>query len=274
MVVESHDAQFLDNMANENNTSCDYYTSIYPSDTLKDSYKTTQPFFYLLGVFIIFLCTSLVFVLYDLLVTRRQNRVLHTAARTHQIVGSLFPEAVRDQLLKEQETVESDKKRKGFTLSEVSNRAGIKNFFSESGQNEDIIPDESKPIADLFPHTTIMFADINGFTAWSSVREPCQVFTLLETVYHGFDQIARARRVFKVETVGDCYVAVAGLPDPRQDQYVYLYSLRERQSEFSTICLQLYHHHFRTLIFVIFFYFVLQRCCYGKICSRLCESYE
>jgi len=76
---------------------------------------------------------------------------------------------------------------------------------------------QSKPIADFFPDTTIMFADIVGFTAWSSTREPSQVFTLLETIYHEFDQIAKQRRVFKVETVGDCYVAVAGLPDPRKD---------------------------------------------------------
>ena len=44
-----------------------------------------------------------------------------------------------------------------------------------------------------------------GFTAWSSIREPSQVFTLLETVYTSFDKIAKRRRVFKVETVGDCY---------------------------------------------------------------------
>jgi class 3 adenylate cyclase len=79
---------------------------------------------------------------------------------------------------------------------------------------------KTKPIADLFPETTIMFADLVGFTAWSSVREPAQVFTLLETVYHAFDMIAKQRRIFKVETVGDCYVAVAGLPEPRKDHAV------------------------------------------------------
>jgi class 3 adenylate cyclase len=42
------------------------------------------------------------------------------------------------------------------------------------------------------------------------------VFTLLETIYHAFDQIARKRGVFKVETVGDCYVAVSGLPEPNK----------------------------------------------------------
>jgi class 3 adenylate cyclase len=69
---------------------------------------------------------------------------------------------------------------------------------------------------------TVLFADIAGFTAWSSTREPSQVFMLLETVYHEFDTIAKRRRVFKVETVGDCYVAVAGLPEPRRDHAVVM----------------------------------------------------
>lgn len=58
----------------------------------------------------------------------------------------------------------------------------------------------------------VKVADMVGFTAWSSVREPSQVFQLLEIVYNSFDNIAKRRRVFKVETIGDCYVAVAGLP--------------------------------------------------------------
>jgi class 3 adenylate cyclase len=81
---------------------------------------------------------------------------------------------------------------------------------------------DTKPIADLFPHTTIMFADIVGFTAWSSSKEPSQVFTLLETIYQAFDEISRRRRIFEDETIGDCYVAVCGLPDPRKDRAVVM----------------------------------------------------
>jgi len=80
----------------------------------------------------------------------------------------------------------------------------------------------TKPIADLFPNATVLFADLVGFTAWSSVREPSQVFQLLETIYHAFDMVAKRRRVFKVETIGDCYVAVTGLPDPRKDHAVVM----------------------------------------------------
>jgi class 3 adenylate cyclase len=51
-----------------------------------------------------------------------------------------------------------------------------------------------------------MFADIVGFTAWSSMREPTQVFTLLESIYGAFDEAARKRGVFKVRR-GMCKVS-------------------------------------------------------------------
>ena len=60
-------------------------------------------------------------------------------------------------------------------------------------------------------------ADIAGFTAWSSTREPEQVFHLLETVFGAMDQIALRRGIFKVETVGDCYVSAYGLPELRKE---------------------------------------------------------
>ncbi|KAL7547034.1 LOW QUALITY PROTEIN: hypothetical protein ACHAWF_010347 [Thalassiosira exigua] len=79
-----------------------------------------------------------------------------------------------------------------------------------------------EPIAEVFEKTTVMLADIEGFTAWCSEREPSQVFRLLETVYREFDIEARKLGVFKVETVGDCYVAVTGLPDPRDDHAIVI----------------------------------------------------
>jgi class 3 adenylate cyclase len=48
------------------------------------------------------------------------------------------------------------------------------------------------------------------------------VFTLLETLYGAFDAIAKKRGVFKVETIGDCYVAVVGLPTPRKQHAVVM----------------------------------------------------
>jgi class 3 adenylate cyclase len=43
------------------------------------------------------------------------------------------------------------------------------------------------------------------------------VFLLLETVYGAFDVLAKRRGVFKVETIGDCYVAACGVPTVKKD---------------------------------------------------------
>lgn len=63
-------------------------------------------------------------------------------------------------------------------------------------------------------------ADIVGFTAWSSTRDPTDIFRLLETIYSEFDKVAQRRNVYKVETVGDCYVAVVRLPEPQAYHFV------------------------------------------------------
>lgn len=92
-------------------------------------------------------------------------------------------------------------------------------LFNEQGQllraeKERRKPGNSKPIADLFTSTTIMVANLTGFTSWSSMREPSQVFMLLEAVYETFDKILRRfESVAKAEVTGDSYVAVAGLLD-------------------------------------------------------------
>lgn len=85
-----------------------------------------------------------------------------------------------------------------------------------------------------------MFADISGFTAWSSAREPSQVFELLESVFGAFDNLAKKRNVFKVETIGDTYVAVCGLPKPRDDHAVVM-------AKFAVECMKTLLHLTRSL---------------------------
>jgi class 3 adenylate cyclase len=67
----------------------------------------------------------------------------------------------------------------------------------ERGGSDNFADKNANQIAELFPETTIMFADIAGFTAWASSREPSHVFTLLETLYGAFDRQARRMGKFK-----------------------------------------------------------------------------
>ncbi len=54
------------------------------------------------------------------------------------------------------------------------------------------------------------------------------VFELLETLYGRFDRIAKKKGVFKVETIGDCYVAATGLPNAMNNHAVAMASFARR----------------------------------------------
>ena len=192
---------------------CQTTLHLYPTETFHSAYITNKPIIYTFASVLIFFVTALVFVVYDCLVEKRQDKVMTSATRSNAIVSSLFPEQVRERLMddaaggsnKKDETGASRLVPFGMTdksawkTDNVNGQASSSSLTSPSGHFT------SKPIADLFPSASVMFADIAGFTAWSSVREPTQVFTLLEGIYNAFDRIAKKKKVFKVETIGDCY---------------------------------------------------------------------
>jgi class 3 adenylate cyclase len=164
-----------------------------------------------------FFVMGVTFFTYDRFVRNRNSKLVYAAARSNAIISSMFPTQVRDRLF-----AVRDEKKAGKEY--IAHKTQLKSMMT-STERETADMDErykDKPIADLFLDTSILFADIVGFTAWSSVREPSQVFVLLETIFQAFDDRARKRRVFKVETVGDCYVAVTGLPEPRKDHAVVM----------------------------------------------------
>jgi class 3 adenylate cyclase len=199
----------------DNGLHCGYSIVVYPSVKFRSEYDNNQPLTFTLAVLVIFGFTSCVFCLFDCLVQRRQKTVMSSAVRTDAIVASLIPAQFRDQLLEEATLSKTD----AFSATGV--KGHLQDFMADGlNEDEDGRHMLSKPVADLFPEATVLFADISGFTAWSSVREPTQVFTLLESIYRAFDSIAKRRGVYKVETVGDSYVAVVGVPIPRKDHAV------------------------------------------------------
>jgi class 3 adenylate cyclase len=67
-------------------------------------------------------------------------------------------------------------------------------------------------IADSFANVTVLFGDLVGFTALSSKTSAAEIVEMLNGLFSRFDQTANELGIEKIKTIGDCYMAVCGLP--------------------------------------------------------------
>jgi len=76
---------------------------------------------------------------------------------------------------------------------------------------------QTRPIADQFGAASILFADVVDFTPWSERLAPADVVGFLDHLFSHFDELAERHGLEKIKTIGDCYMAAAGVPTPRHD---------------------------------------------------------
>jgi hypothetical protein len=137
---------------------------------------------------------------YDILLQQQLIQTHRSAVQSRAIVSSLFPQQVHDQLFQEianynemdsvglkvpptastldTHTLESDAQSVAKT---ISTKARLKSFLDDSGSTLEV--GGPRPIANLYPQATVLFADLCGFTA---VREtsccpccPCSIYRLI-----------------------------------------------------------------------------------------------
>lgn len=75
-------------------------------------------------------------------------------------------------------------------------------------------------IADSFAEVTVLFADIVGFTKFSESVSPEVLVDVLNDLFTRFDSIADTCGLEKIKTIGDCYMAAAGLPVHTDDHAI------------------------------------------------------
>ena len=72
-------------------------------------------------------------------------------------------------------------------------------------------------IADRFDSVTILFADLVGFTPVAAQTSPVELVQRLDCIFGEFDRLASRHGVEKIKTIGDAYMAAAGVPEPSDD---------------------------------------------------------
>jgi hypothetical protein len=112
-----------------------------------------------------------IFIVFDAYLDRHQNRVLAAAKQSDAIVRSLFPNGVTDRLYEEARKHEDEKARDwNETHSHFETpKSRVKKFMRQpdgltvgsmdTDETDQVMTD---PIADLFPNTTVLFADLAG----------------------------------------------------------------------------------------------------------------
>ncbi|KAM6945328.1 guanylate cyclase soluble subunit beta-2 [Aplochiton taeniatus] len=65
-----------------------------------------------------------------------------------------------------------------------------------------------------FDVCTILFSDVVTFTNICADCEPIQIVNMLNSMYSKFDRLTSVHDVYKVETIGDAYMVVGGVPIP------------------------------------------------------------
>ena len=88
------------------------------------------------------------------------------------------------------------------------------------GRPEVMIDGFTEVIADSFKEVTVLFADIVGFTEFSEGVSAEVLVGVLNDIFTRFDDIADNRGLEKIKTVGDTYMAAAGLPIPVADHAI------------------------------------------------------
>jgi adenylate cyclase len=72
-------------------------------------------------------------------------------------------------------------------------------------------------IVNSFDEVTVMFADLVGFSTLSTKIAPTKLVRFLDRIFSAFDELADRHGIEKIKTIGDAYMAVAGLPLPHHN---------------------------------------------------------
>lgn len=84
-------------------------------------------------------------------------------------------------------------------------------------QDKFVFNHKASSIVDSFSNVSVLFADIVGFTRFSQTVSAELLVDVLNEIFNLFDGISDQWGMEKIKTIGDCYMAAAGIPEPKAD---------------------------------------------------------
>lgn len=164
-----------------NEDFCPYKLELYASKDMAEECLTSAPF--LFAVISVLICTylgilqsasltcfpevaftSIVFLTYDYVIEKRQKTVMKTATRSSAILSSLFPPGFRSRL--EENAVPESSSTARIPQHRLPNLFAVRRNSSGPVELEEETSTEVRQMADFYQSTTVLFADIKGFTKW------------------------------------------------------------------------------------------------------------
>jgi class 3 adenylate cyclase len=164
-------------------------TAIYLGVILVDGQATRAQLqlavFYLISFFVLGLIAAYTLERFTRLLFLRERQLDQERDRSENLLHNILPTAVAQRL-------------KGRS----------------DGHDED---DDEAVLAEHFAEVAVLFADLSGFTQRVSDMAPDDLIRTLDDLFSEMDRLADRHGLEKIKTIGDAYMAVAGVPDPVED---------------------------------------------------------
>jgi class 3 adenylate cyclase len=135
-------------------------------------------------------------------VVLQEERLREAKKHEHELLQSIIPQNIIEHLL------EVNQEKKGALSPRMS---GSGESFLGLYDFQMIDDDKVSAMAQHYSQVTVFFADIVGFTNMSSHSTPAEIMIMLNRLFTLFDDICDNHNIYKVETIGDAYMCVAGL---------------------------------------------------------------
>jgi hypothetical protein len=157
----------------EDGLFCSYQITVYPTEEYEETFHTGLAYVYTFTTVALAVTSIVLFLIYTVLVDRRQKQVMDSAARSNAIIKSLFPAVIRRRLFGA--TTQSSLQNDGIAMS-VKHSLGLRrrrpiqrgdahnpktrltNFLTSTSPNEaySMEHQNDEPIAEMFSNTTVV----------------------------------------------------------------------------------------------------------------------